>query len=139
MGFLADEDTQALREMFGGMAEPVTVHLVTDDTELKDLMADVCAAGGDKVSLVLLDPTADAERMRELGIERHPGMALSSANSRGKLHFYGHPFGYEMATLVAAITDLGSPAGSPAVSPTAQAALDAMDQDVHIQVFSTPG
>src|SRR5262245_11099635 len=105
MGFLGDEDTQALREMFGEMAEPVTVHLVTDETELKDLMADVCAAGGDKVSLEILDPARDAARIEELAIRQQPGMALSSANARGKLRFYGHPFGYEMATLVAAIVD----------------------------------
>ncbi len=139
MGFLADEDTGALREIFGNLVEPVTVQLATDDTELKDLMADVCAAGGGKVSLVILEPGRDDEKIQAAAIERQPGMALSSANARGKLRFYGRPFGYEMATLVAAIADLGAPPGTPPVSPAAQAALDATSKDVHIQVFSTPG
>ena len=139
MGYLADEDTQALREVFGHLVETVTVHLATDDTELKDLMADVCAAGDGKVSLVILDPETDEARVKELGIEMTPGMALSSANARGKLRFYGHPFGYEMATLVAAIADLGAAPGTPPVGVAAQEALDATTQDVHIQVFSTPG
>ncbi len=135
MGAFGPDDTRQLRELFAAMTEPVEIHLLTDDLELRLLYDELADLAGDKL---VLDKIADDARAAELEIDYSPGALLKSSRAKGKLFFYGVPGGYEMATLISAITDLGGADADALVSPQAQEALTNLASDVHIQVFSTP-
>jgi glutaredoxin-like protein len=65
-----------------------------------------------------------------------PAIVFSSPTAKGKLRYYGLPAGYEMSTLIAALTDLGS--GESMVPSDIADELGKLTRDVHIQVFVTP-
>jgi alkyl hydroperoxide reductase subunit AhpF len=128
MAYIGPEDTAELKSLFAGLTRPVTLHLATEDLELR-LLVDELAATSEQVSVDKLEQPA-------FGLTATPGIALTSESARGHLLFYGLPVGYEMATIVSTIVDLGS--SESLVAPATQQALDQLPQDVHIQVFSTP-
>jgi alkyl hydroperoxide reductase subunit AhpF len=78
----------------------------------------------------------DQERVRELGIQRTPAIAVMGAEKDYGIRFYGLPTGYEFGTLVDAILDVSS--GDSGLSPETRQALQTLTKPVHIQVFSTP-
>ncbi len=144
MAHLRGEDVAQLNGIFKELVHEVTLHLATDELEYRLLMEEIVATSGGKVKLVKLTPgdAADDAEIARLRIARTPGMALTSQLGKGTLGFYGHPMGYEMATLIAAIVDLGGAGHDdehPLISPSAQQQLDALTQDLRLQVFSTPG
>jgi alkyl hydroperoxide reductase subunit AhpF len=136
MALLHEDDVKELGEIFSKLERPVTLHVVTDEAELSTLIDEVAATSGGKIVVETLDAEKDSARVAALGILRHPAIALTAEGAKGKLIHYGLPIGYEMATLVAVITDLGTT--PPPLSPATTQVLDALAQDVHIQVFSTP-
>jgi len=136
MGFLGDEDVEQLTEIFAKLEREVKIALVAEEKELGELMREVAGTSGGKI--VLTEVGAD-EGKASHGIERSPGMALSSDGAKGKLYFYGHPLGYEMATLVAVMLDLGGATDDVELSEGTRDRLSAVQGGVHIQVFSTPG
>jgi alkyl hydroperoxide reductase subunit AhpF len=141
MAFFSADDTKELSEIFGGLTRDVQIALVTDEAELIALIDELAAAApAGRIAVEKIGESGDPDRLRALGVARTPAMALSSAGASGKLLFYGHPVGYEMATFVAALLDLGAaPGAAPPLAAETQAVLGALAKDVHIQVFSTPG
>lgn len=139
MSLLPPTDRAQLREHFAGLKDKVTLTLASDDLQLRLLFDEIVETGGDKLALVKLDLDRNPEECAAAGIDRQPAIALASPRAKGRLLFWGLPLGYEMATLVAAIGDLGGLDEGAPVTDTTQRVLDALDQDVHIHVFSTPG
>jgi alkyl hydroperoxide reductase subunit AhpF len=135
---IGPEDRDELRKIFAVLHQPVTARVVADaeeDADLHQLMDELAATTDGKLIVEHLKPGA----LADLPIDGAPLIALSSADCRGKVYLYGLPVGYEMSTLVTAIADLGGkPADKDAVSPEAQAALDALEKDVRLDVYSTP-
>ena len=90
----------------------------------------------DEVNLIL-----EADRARQYGIERAPGIALLYADDTGAFHdsrmrFLGAPAGYEFISLVQAVLLAG---GRPAaISSATRERLAAIDKPTVMQVFTTP-
>jgi alkyl hydroperoxide reductase subunit AhpF len=151
MPLLGEEDVAFLREQFGELAHDVSLAVITKPTsrlvvpgheeedadaseEVRQIAAEV-AATSPRIQLESVDAASD--RARALAGERAPALVLSSPSSRGRLRYYGLPAGYEMSTLVAAISDLG--VDEPILPDEVQTRLGGLAKDVHIQVFVTPG
>jgi hypothetical protein len=78
----------------------------------------------------------DPERVEALGIKRIPAIAVLGETKDYGIRLYGLPSGYEFGTFVDAILDVSR--GESGLSEETKAALAALPEPVHIQVFSTP-
>jgi alkyl hydroperoxide reductase subunit AhpF len=125
VAFLRPEDVKDLDEVFSNLTRTVTLRVAADEEEYHQLIGEVAACGHGKIVV-----------LRDEKTERKPSIALSSETAKGRLAHAGLPVGYEMATLVAAIVDLG--AEGPLLGEATLAELANLKNDVHIQVFSTP-
>jgi glutaredoxin-like protein len=102
--------------------------------ETRKLLEEV-AALSDKISLEIVDVREDKARAEAFGVEMIPATVIMDAEDRG-IRIYGIPSGYEYVSLLGAVLDVSR--GSTALAPETKAALQAIDKDVHIQVFVTP-
>ncbi|MDB4969564.1 MAG: dehydrogenase, selenocysteine-containing protein [Myxococcales bacterium] len=155
MALLGDEDLKYLRESFAELRTDVSITVVTKErsrlvlpgaapeadeaaadtsAEVKQIVGEV-AATSTRFKVTHLDAADDAAP--ELAVARTPAIVFGGGISKGKLHYYGLPAGYEMSTLVATLMDIGS--GEPTVPAEVADALGKLDKDVHVQVFVTPG
>jgi glutaredoxin-like protein len=89
----------------------------------------------DKVHLEVKDFVRDAEAAKELGVDRIPAFVLEG-KAQGKVRYFGIPSGYEFSSLIEDLLDVS--AGTTDLSEKTRKSLEAIDQDVHIQVFVTP-
>lgn len=89
----------------------------------------------DKVSLTIYDFTADEEEAKEYGIDKIPGLVIRNGENTG-IRFFGIPSGYEFMSLIEAMVDVSR--GRTALSPKTREALQALEEDIRIQVFITP-
>ena len=90
----------------------------------------------DKVRLEVLQFREEPERAKELNVTRIPAIVLDG-ESRGRVRFFGIPSGYEFSALLQDIVDLSR--NETSLSAETRSALGELTEDVHIQVFSTPG
>jgi glutaredoxin-like protein len=153
MALLGEDDAQYLREAFADFAADVTVTVVTrersrlvlpgadsepaQDTsgEVRQIVGEV-AATASRITVEHVDAGADVDRAAALVGENTPALVFSSTAAQGRLRYFGLPAGYEMSTLIAALTDLGS--GESMVPVEISDELAKLARDVHIQVFVTP-
>ena len=104
----------------------------TDET--LDLISEVAELSAN-IRLEIHDIQQEATAAAEAGVERAPTLILKGGNA-GTIRFLGSPAGYEFSTLIADLVDIS--AGNLLLTEETQAALRAIDEPVHIQVFSTP-
>ena len=78
----------------------------------------------------------DTEKVKALGIQRSPAIAILGAEKDYGIRMYGLPSGYEFGTLVDAILDVST--GDSGLSEATRTALAEVARPVHLQVFSTP-
>ena len=153
MAVLSPEDTQTLKTRFRKeLKQDVTLNLYPVRAagllivpgrecptcpQVRELLEEVVALAP-KLHLEQIDFYTQADEVQRLGISRVPciGMAVPGQEAP-RLRYYGTPSGYEFATLVDDIVTL-SRAVSPLQLPTRKI-LRKLEQDVHIQVFVTPG
>ncbi len=81
------------------------------------------------------DFVGDEQLAEQLGVERIPAAVLRG-HSKGKVRFFGIPAGYEFSTLIEDLVDVST--GQTDLRDDTRKALQAIDQDIHIQVFVTP-
>jgi glutaredoxin-like protein len=72
----------------------------------------------------------------EMGIDKIPATVVRGHDGGLRARFFGAPSGYEFTTLLEDILDSGD--GGPELPPAVEAALDQVDEPVHMQVFVTP-
>ena len=102
--------------------------------ETRQLLQEVTALS-DKLELEVLDFAAQKEKAVAYGVDKIPAMVIL-AEGDTRIRFFGVPSGYEYTCVVEAIIDASK--RSTGLSPQTLAALEALDKDVHIQVFVTP-
>lgn len=95
--------------------------------ELRDL--------SDKIKLEVYDFVADAEKARELGVDKIPATVLS-ANGVTGVRFYGIPSGYEFSSIIEDLMDLSR--GQTDLPEDFKQELARVDRRLHVQVFVTP-
>lgn len=153
MAVLSPEDTQTLKTRFRkDLKQDVTLTLFTVRSagllivpgrecptcpQVREILEEVVALTP-KLRLEQIDFYTEAEEAQRRGIERVPCISMAvPGQEEPRLRYYGTPSGYEFATLVDDIVTL-SRAVSPLQLPTRKI-LRKLEQDVHIQVFVTPG
>lgn len=149
MPIIPPKDQQTLRERFRSeLSRPVTMVLFTRKTKLlipgqecescedtERLLQEV-ASLSDHLTLEVRDIVLARDEAHRFGAERVPFIAFQ-ADGETNVRFAGIPLGYEFATLLETVTALST--GSPRLKPKTLEAVKAIDEDVRIQVFVTPG
>jgi glutaredoxin-like protein len=137
---LPDDVKAQVRETLADLENPVHLILFTQTLECmycrenKQLMEDV-AGLSDLVDVTVYNFVTDADKAQEYGVDKIPATVIVGEEDYG-IRFYGIPAGYEFTTLIHTIRMIGA-AGSQLDEQT-RAALDALTEPVHLQVFVTP-
>jgi glutaredoxin-like protein len=152
MGFLPEEETQALREhLEEHLSAPVALDLFIKPTsrlwipgarscdtcdDTRALLQEV-AALSDRMTLRVHDVAEDAVATEAKGVdaEHLPVLVLLGA-AQGRVRFLGMPTGLELGTLLSAILAVAS--GESGLSPATRTGLRDLGNDAHIRVFVTP-
>ncbi len=142
MGLFRADEEQTVRELFARLERAIELVLVhgPEETPLPgareiDFAAEAerllhgLAELGELVSLRVTDEPVYA-------VERHPAIVLLADGEDTGIRYYGLPWGYELSSIVGAIVEAGKP--EPSLSEASRAVLDALEQDVTIDVFVTP-
>ena len=149
MPMIPERDQKAIREHLAqNLREAVTVDYFTQKAptlalpiqqcrfcqETGELLQEV-AALSDRITLRTFDLVADATVAEKFGIQRIPAFVISG-RSRGRVRYFGIPSGYEFSALIEDLVDVAQ--GNSHLGPAELAALQKLQRDVHLQVFSTP-
>ena len=94
-----------------------------------------------KLGVAVHDAEADAAALFMYGFDKTPALAVVAVDGTGAvqdfgIRFYGIPSGYEFMSLLDAIQTVGS--DEVQLAPDTLKFLEALESDVHIQVFVTP-
>ena len=92
------------------------------------------AALSDKITVEVYDFVADADKVKEYGIDKIPALAIIGKKDYG-VRIYGIPYGYELQTLIEAVINVSK--GKTDLSDKTKAILAEVKAPVHIQVFVT--
>ena len=149
MPIISDVDQQFLRDHFAKTltGDVTIIHFTQHQSKLilpgpectfcketRELLEEL-AHLSDKIHLELHDFVKEAELAGQLGVDKIPGTVLQGVN-KGAVRYFGVPSGYEFAGLIEDIVDLSR--GTVDLSQETRAALSALEEDVHLQVFVTP-
>jgi glutaredoxin-like protein len=138
MGLIPDDKKELLRKEFKEkMEDPVKILMFTQEIECKFCsdtrqLAQELAALSDRISVEVYDFVADADKAREFGIDKIPALAIVGKKDYG-VRIYGIPYGYELQTLIEAITNVSR--GRTDLSEETKKILADVKVPVHIQVF----
>jgi glutaredoxin-like protein len=140
MGLLKDQDKSRVAKELAELKNDVTLVMFTQDTECqfcemtRELVTQV-AELSPKLHLEVHDFVADAALAKEYGIDKIPAIIVMGQRDQG-IRFFGIPAGYEFASFLAAILDLG---GNPPEVPAETAELlGRINKPVSLQVMVTP-
>jgi glutaredoxin-like protein len=140
LSLLPDDKKEHLKNEFKEkLVDPVRIVMFTQEFECRlcsdtrQLAQDV-ASLNDKISVEVYDFVADAEKAKELGIDKIPALAIIGKKDFG-VRIYGIPFGYELQTLTEAIVNVSR--GKTNLSEKTKEILVDVKVPVHIQVFVT--
>jgi glutaredoxin-like protein len=88
-----------------------------------------------KISLEVYDFVSDAEKAKELGVDKIPATLLSGKKEY-KVRYFGIPSGYEFSSLIEDIIDVSK--GRSRLPPHLVNKVRNITKPIHIQVFVTP-
>jgi len=148
MHLLREREAEAVRTRLQAVTHPVRLVFFTEGSsglvipgrecrscgETQRLLEDV-AGCSDRVTLEVHDRFGDPGAFTAYGIDRVPGLALVGASDYG-IRYYGLPAGYEFATLLETIVDVGR--GSADLAPETRTALATLPRALDLKVFVTP-
>ena len=141
MALLTDEVAAELKKEFQNLKSPVRLLVFSQaqafpESDQVRLLVEELAGLDSRIGAESYDFARDQDKALALGIARVPAIAVLGESKDYGLRLYGLPQGYEFGALVDAILDVSS--GESGLREETKAALRALDQPVHIQVFSTP-
>jgi alkyl hydroperoxide reductase subunit AhpF len=141
MPLITEDVATELKQEFQNLKNPVRLAVFSQaladpqSEQVKRLVEELAALdpklGAESYNFVL-----DKDKADSLGIQRIPAIAILGAEKDHGIRMYGLPSGYEFGSLVDAILDVS--AGESVLSEATKAELQALDKNIHIQVFSTP-
>jgi thiol-disulfide isomerase/thioredoxin len=147
---IGNEDREVVRTYFSEhVSAPVTITLFTQTSSLlvvpgrdcpscdqtQQLLEEV-AELSEHITLDVHNFRTEFEHAEDLGIARIPAFILQG-KAKGAVRYFGPPAGYEFATLIHDLEAVSS--GEVDLSEATKTALGELKEDVHIQVFGTPG
>ena len=121
------------------LIDPVKIINFTQEIECRycaqtrELVQDISTLN-EKITVEVYDFVVNADKAKELGIIRIPGLAIIGKKDFG-VRIYGIPFGYELQTLIDAIVNVSM--GKTNLTDKTKQILNDVKSPVHIQVFVT--
>jgi glutaredoxin-like protein len=141
LSLIPDDKKELLKTDFNTkLADPVKIIIFTQEIECRfcadtrQLAQEIAALVPDKITTEVYDFVANADKAKELKIEKIPALAILGKKDYG-VRIYGIPYGYELQTLINAI--IGVSTGKTDLSDKTKAILTDVKSPVHIQVFVT--
>lgn len=140
MSLIPDDKKELLRNEFKEkLVDPVHLVMFTQELECRYCgetrsLVQEMATLSDKISADVFDFVADVQKAQEYGIDKIPAIAVIGKIDYG-VRIYGIPYGYEMQTLVEAITNVSR--GTTDLSDKTKEIVRDIKKPVHIQVFVT--
>jgi alkyl hydroperoxide reductase subunit AhpF len=101
------------------------------------MLIEEIAALSDKLHLEIHEMAPGSEIAREHGIDRVPALVMTADGVKGKVRYFGLPSGYEFSVLLESLIDVSKAQAD--LSEDTIKVLDALNKDLHFQVFVTPG
>jgi len=146
MALLSTADQQKLRDAFNEMTSSVRLLFFTQALECETCpqtkqILDELPPLSDKITIEEVNFVLERARAEGFGIDRVPAVALERLDDDGNVHdarirFIGTPSGYEFISLVQAVLLVGGrPSG---LTEENRRRVMAVNQPVHMQVFTTP-
>jgi alkyl hydroperoxide reductase subunit AhpF len=140
MAILSQSDATKVREMLGGMSQPVrlvffTQSLNCDTCEPTGQILNELAALSDLITLEEHNFLLERDDAAGYGIGRVPAIAVLGAEDHG-IRFFGIPSGYEFMSLIDAILLVSN--GDSGLAPESRALLAGLESPIALQVFVTP-
>lgn len=138
MSLLPDDKKELLRKDFEEkLVDPVKLVMFTQEVECQYCvqtrkLAEEMGNVTPKVTTEVYDFMADAEKVKEYGIERIPAIAVVGKQDYG-VRIYGIPYGYELQTLIEAIVNVSK--GTTDLSEKTKNVLKDVKSPVNIKVF----
>jgi len=136
-----------IREALGGMTDPVTLAVITTDTDqracemcqdTRQLVEEVAWLSDGKITTKVYDLIRDAEQAGAIHVDKAPAVVVlgGEAEVDHGIRFFGIPSGYEFASLIAAIVMVST--GEPDLEARTIRALATLAGPLHLRVFVTP-
>ena len=140
MAFLKEKDTLALKKRFESLEQTVNIINFTQEIECQycretRLLLEEVAALSDKIELQVYNFQLDLDVSKKYNIDKIPATVVMADKDVG-IRFFGIPGGYEFASLLESI-ELVSTGRTPLKNDILEKA-QAINKDVHIQIFVTP-
>jgi alkyl hydroperoxide reductase subunit AhpF len=150
VGLLSEADQAEIKRIFEELSGDVRLEFFTqhespifipgqDDCptckDTRQLLQEV-AALSEKLHLEVHEVNLDGDVAKERKVDRLPALIMTAEGVNGRVRYFGLPSGYEFSVLLGSLLDV-----SMAQSDLSQETLDvlnALDKDLHIQVFVTP-
>jgi alkyl hydroperoxide reductase subunit AhpF len=142
MSLLSDADRATLVQHLAPMSKRVDLLLFTqtiggsESGPVTKQILDEVASLTDKVTVVEKNFVLDTEERSKYGVDKAPAIVVLSDGADTRMRLYGAPTGYEFVSLVEAVLLAGT--GAPELEPGTLSALAAVDEPLHLQVFTTP-
>jgi alkyl hydroperoxide reductase subunit AhpF len=146
MSLISPDDQQQLRAAFQELTRPVRLLFFTQTLGCETCLQtrqilDELPALSDRIAIEEVNFVLDLDRVKAFSVDRVPAVAIAyeedGAMKDSRIRFAGTPAGYEFISLVQAILLVGG-ARTSALTAENRARVEAVDQAVAIQVFSTP-
>jgi alkyl hydroperoxide reductase subunit AhpF len=149
MPFLSPENQSEIKTIFADLSGDVRLLFFTqrdspliipgqDCPTCKDTRAllEEVVALSEKLHLEIHEISPGSEIAQEHGIDRVPALVMTAEGVKGKVRYFGLPSGYEFSVLLGSLVDV-SKANADLTEATIEV-LNALDKDLHFQVFVTP-
>lgn len=141
MGLFNDEVREKLTEILKELKDEVNVAFFTQEIECaacRDAraFAEEFAGLSDKIKLETFEFVENKDVAEQYGVDKIPAMVLldKDKNDYG-VRFYGIPGGYEINSFLTALSEVSG--NREELPEELRQRVQAIDQDVHIQVFVT--
>jgi glutaredoxin-like protein len=137
---LPDDKKELLKTEFQQkLVDPVKLVMFTQEMECRfcsdtRTLTQEMAQLNEKITAEIHDFQKDAELAKQLGIDKIPAIAVIGKKDYG-VRIFGMPYGYELQTLVDAITHVSQ--GKTDLTDKTKEILKDIKTPVHIQVFVT--
>jgi alkyl hydroperoxide reductase subunit AhpF len=146
MALLSPPDQERLRAAFDEMTSSVRLLFFTQTLgcetclETRQIL-DELPVLSDKISIEEVNLVLEADKAKQYGIDRAPGIALVGVDEGGqprdsRIRFLGTPAGYEFMSLVQAVLLVGG--RRPTLTDENRRRAVAVDRPLTMQVFTTP-
>ena len=145
MSLLTPGDQHKLRDAFAEMPRPVQLLFFTQTLDCETCptarqILDELPPLSDKISIEEVNLVLDTDKAKAYGVDRAPALAIVGVHDGeardSRIRFLGAPSGYEFISLVQAMLLVG---GRPSqLSKESLARIEAVDQPITMQVFTTP-